>query len=257
MRNGRGRSLPLSLPRKWMTDLVHFAARVPTVAVERTLRVAALAEARKSSRPSVGWGALLVKGMALVSERLPEMRRAYMGFPYQRLYEAPYSVASVVVDREYGGEHAVFFGTVRYPDRLSLAELQARLELFKSAPVETVGPFRRLIRTTGYPRPIRRLLWWVGLNCSGLMRAGNFGTFGVNSMAALRIRMVQTTIPITCNLFYDAVSKSGEMTVQLAFDHRVLDGYHAGRALGELESALNGELLAEVRAAASSRREAA
>ena len=32
-----------------------------------------------------------------------------------------------------------------------------------------------------------------------------------------------------------------------AFDHRVFDGYAAGRILGELESVLNREIIAELR----------
>ena len=37
------------------------------------------------------------------------------------------------------------------------------------------------------------------------------------------------------------------MLAQLAFDHRVMDGGSAARALGALESVLNGEILAELR----------
>jgi hypothetical protein len=249
----RGRYVAFSLPRKWMTDYLSFAGQVPTVAVERVLRVRPAANARKVSSLSVGWGALLVKGLALTAARVPELRRALIRFPWPRFYEAPYSVACVVVDREYAGEHGVFFGTMLHPDRSPLATVQAGLDRFKSAPVETVGPFRRLIRTTRLPRPLRRLAWALGLHWSGLLRARYFGTFGVNSMATMRIRLLQTTTPLTSALFYDAVTRDGEMTVQLAFDHRAFDGYTAGRILGTLESVLNGELTAELLQASEAR----
>ncbi|OWK46434.1 hypothetical protein [Fimbriiglobus ruber] len=257
MATEKGRWVPLSLPRKWMTDLLRCAARVPTVAVGRTLRVRTIAEARKANGLSVGWGALLVKGMALVSTRVPALRQIYMPYPWPHFYEAPYSVASVVVDREYEGEHAVFSASMLYPERLSLTVIQEKLDHFKNAPVETVGAFRRLIRTTRYPLPIRRLLWRIGMDASGLVRARFFGTYGINSMAGGRIGMVQTTIPITAALFYDAVSREGEMSVQLAFDHRVFDGYTAGRILGELESVLNNELCTELTQGVPSHRNAA
>ena len=85
MATEKGRYVPISLPRKWMTDLLYFASRVPTVAVERTLRVRALADARKTSQLSIGWGALLVKAVALVSCRIPELRRIYLPWPWPRL----------------------------------------------------------------------------------------------------------------------------------------------------------------------------
>src|SRR5206468_1134277 len=109
---------------------------------------------------------------------------------------APYSVACAVIDREYAGEHGFFFGTILYPERLPLAAVQQELDRLKSAPVETVGPFRRMIRTTRLPRLLRRLTWGLGLHWSGLLRARYFGTFGVNSMAMMRIRLVQTTTPL-------------------------------------------------------------
>src|SRR5438105_3848088 len=103
MPSERGRFVPMSLPRKWMTDLLYFASKVRTVAVTRTLRVRALADARKSGERSVGWGALLTKGLGIVSTRVPELRWAYMPYPWPHFYEAPYSVASVVVHRVFDG----------------------------------------------------------------------------------------------------------------------------------------------------------
>ena len=247
MASERGRFVQMSLPRKWMTDLMHFASHVPTVGGERTLRVRAMTDARKAAGLSIGWNALLVKAMALASARIPELRRIYMPFPWAHFYEAPYSVAGVVVDREFQGEHGVFMAPMLYPERLSLTAVQSKLDRFKTDPVESIGPFRRLIRTTRYPRPIRRLMWRMGLYGSGLIRARFFGTFGINSLALMRGKMTQTSSPLTSALFYDAAKRTGEMTVQLAFDHRVFDGFIAGRVLGELESVLNGELIAELR----------
>jgi len=253
MNGERGRNVPLSLPRKWMADVMHLASGVPTVAVERTLRVRAVADARKRAQLAIGWGTLVVKAMATVSMRIPEMRWAYMPYPWPHFYEAPYSVALIVVERELHGERAVFFAPMLHPERLSLDAVQGKLDAFKNAPLESIGPYRRLMRTTRLPRPLRRLVLNVGMFGSGLTRGRLFGTYGVNSMALLRVKLVQTMIPITSNLFYDSVNRQGEMTVQLAFDHRVFDGSTAGRVLGELESVLNGEMLNELSDANSRR----
>jgi hypothetical protein len=247
MPSERGRFVPMSLPRKWTADLLYFAAKSRTVAVQRTLRVRDLAEARRASGLSVGWAALLTKGLGIVSMRVPELRWSYMPLPWPHFYEAPHSVASIVVDREFGGEHAVLLAPMLHPERLPLAAIQEKLDHFKTAPIESVSPFRRLIRTTKFPWPIRRLLWRIGLYGSGLMRARNFGTFGVNSMALLRVTLVQAMSPITATLYYDAVTQDNGLPVQLLFDHRVFDGYIAGKALGELEKVLNTEVLSELR----------
>jgi hypothetical protein len=174
-----------------------------------------------------------------------------MPYPWPHFYEAPYGVASVVVDREFAGEHAVFFAPILHPERLPLAAVQQKYDQFKTAPVENVGPYRRLVRTTRFPLPARRLLWRAGLYGSGYLRARTFGTFGVNSMARMRVTLLNTPIPITATLYYDEVSRDGELPVQFVFDHRVFDGYAAGKVLGELEEVLNTDVLAELRGLAA------
>jgi hypothetical protein len=246
----KGRYLPLSLPRRWVGDMLYFSRSVPVVAGERTLRLCPLAEARRAGPVAVGWFSLIVRGFALVSARMPELRRAYMPYPWPRLYEHPFSVASVVIDREWEGEHAACMCPIKHPERMDLAGLQAKLHALRTDPFEKHGSLRRLVRTSRFPRPIRRTLWAIGLHGSGRLRANTFGTFGVNSVALMRSRMLQFVTPITSVLYYDSVNRDGEMTVQIAFDHRVFDGYTAGRALGELESVLNTELVAELRQAA-------
>ncbi len=69
----------------------------------------------------------------------------------------------------------------------------------------------------------------------------------INSVAAMRARMLQFITPLTTSLYYDRVTSNGEMTLQLAIDHRVLDGYTAARVVGEVESILNNEILQELR----------
>ena len=228
--------------------MLHFARRVPLVAAERTLRVRAIADARKAASHPPSWHSLVVKGLGLVSAKVPELRRSYLPYPWPRLYEAPYSVANVVFDREYAGEPATFMCPMPHPERLTLAQIADKVTRWKADPIEAHGVLRRLVRNAKPPRPVRRLLWAAGLYWNGLMRSRMFGTFGVNTVAGLRIRPLVFQSAITSVWYYGSVGTRGEMAVQMAFDHRVFDGVACGRAFSALEAVFNDELLAEVRA---------
>lgn len=251
---GRGRSVPLSLPRRWIGDMLHAARKVPVVASEKAIRVRAMYDLRRQVPNPPSWSALLIKGLGLVSMRVPEMRRAYLGFPWARLYEAPYSVATVIFGREFRGEMATFFAPMLHPEALPLDRIDGKVRAWKADPVEAHGVLRRLVRNAKPPRPIRRLMWWVGLNWFGLMRARYFGTFAVNSVAAISgARMLQFQTPLTQVMYYGPVTKDGMLPLQMAFDHRVYDGYTGGLIGKELEGVFNNELVAEVKAAAEGR----
>jgi hypothetical protein len=246
MAEDRGRTLPLSLPRRWIGDMLHFADRVPVVAGERIIRVRSLVDARRALPRPPAWNALVIKGLGLVSARIPAMRQAYLPYPWPKLYEAPYSVASVVFERDFAGESATFMAPLVQPETRTLAVIQAKVKAWKDDPIEAHGVLRRIVRNAKPPRPIRRMIWAMGLYGSGFLRARNFGTFAVNSIAGIRSKMLMFKTPITSVWYYGVVTK-GEMVIQLAFDHRVFDGATAGRASAELEAVFNNELLDEVR----------
>src|SRR5262249_16502232 len=127
-----GRYLPLSLPRRLICDLVHFAHQVPTVPVERRMSLAPVVAARKQAVPRPSWCALFTKAFAFVAAARPELRRAYMAFPFAHLYEHPLNIASVAVERRLGDEEAVFFAHLKHPERMGLVELDAELRRCKA-----------------------------------------------------------------------------------------------------------------------------
>src|SRR5438309_3881004 len=96
-----GRSIPLSLPRRFIGDLVHFAHQVPTVPVQRIINVKSLEALRAQVEDRPSWCAMFTKAYAQVGVEFPELRRAYMSFPWARLYEHSENVASVAVERMY------------------------------------------------------------------------------------------------------------------------------------------------------------
>jgi hypothetical protein len=226
-----------------MCDLMHFAMGIPTVPVQRRMTLAAVVAARKAARLS--WAAIFTKAFALVAAEFPELRRAYCKWPWPHLYEYPLSVAHITVERDYLGERAVFGLRVSDPGSLPIREVGALIRTATTAPVESVKSFRYAVRFARWPRPLRRLLWWVALNV-GRLRTNYFGTFGVSVYSALGAESLHPLSPLTCTLNYGIIAADGTVDVRLIYDHRVLDGATVARALVRLEEILNGTVCQEL-----------
>jgi hypothetical protein len=255
MSNPVGRTLPLTAPRRLIGDLLHFARQVPSIPVQRRMNLADLRRARGRKTPKVSWCTLFTSAYARVAAAIPQLRRAYLSFPRPRLYEHPFSIASVAIERDYQGESAVLFGHLRCPEGQTLAELDGRLRRLKEAPVESNGVFRRGLRVSRLPRPLRRALWWYALNVSGPLRARHLGTFGVSVYSGLGAESLHPLSPLTTTLHYGVIRPSGTVDVRIIYDHRVLDGATVARALAQLEAVLHEEILGEIDEEAAARAE--
>lgn len=242
-----GRKLALSLPRRIIIDLMHFARQVPSIPVQRRMNLAAVVAARQAAGPRPSWVSIFTKAYALVAQRWPELRRAYMSFPIPHLYEHPGNVASLAVERQFEDEQAVFFGLVRSPEERGLLELDSKLHGFKEAPLKSIGAFRRMLLVARLPRPLRRLAWWIGLNAWGRKRAAFFGTFGVTVYSGLGAASLHPLTPCTTCLNYDVIDECGEVDVRITYDHRVLDGANIARVLADMEEVLNVAIVNELR----------
>jgi hypothetical protein len=211
------------------------------------MRLASLVAARAAAAPRPMWCALFTKAFALVAARRPELRRCYLSFPVPHLYEHAASVATVAVERRYGDEDAVFFVPLSKPERLPLAEIDAKIRRYKEAPLRSVGAIRRVLLVARLPRPVRRLLWWLCLNCAPRTRSRFIGTFGVTVYAGLGAASLHpvSVLPITLN--HGVIEPDGSVDVRLVYDHRMLDGATVARALADLESALTGPILEELK----------
>jgi hypothetical protein len=246
MSNPQGRTIPLSLPRRLICDLTHFARRIPTVPVQRRMDLSGVVAARRGVVRPPSWCVIFTKAYAHVAARTPELRRAYLPFPRARLYEHPHNIASVAIEREYLGENGVFFAHLRGPEEQSLEELDVHLRRFKEEPLESIGLFRRALAMSRLPRPLRRLMWWIGLNSSGNKRAKRMGTFGVSVYSGLGAESLHPLSPLTTTLNYGVIRANGAIDVRIIYDHRVMDGATVARALLSLESVLNQEIVEEL-----------
>ena len=103
----RGRAIGLSVQRRMMIDFLHFARGVPTVPVQKQMSIAALVAARAACDDRPRWTAIFTKAFALVAEEVPQLRRAYVKFPWPHLYEYPTSKANIIIERDYQGEPAL------------------------------------------------------------------------------------------------------------------------------------------------------
>ena len=249
MTEARGRTIPLSSPRRFILDLVHFARQVPSVPVSRQMDLGPLQAARAEHPARPSWALLFMKAYARVADEHPQLRRALLTFPWIRLYEHPTSLCALAIERSHDGEDGIFVGLFRTPDRQSLAELQEGLRFYKDTPVEQVGFFRQELRIGRLPAFVRRFLWWSTLAVSGGKRAKRFGTFGLSTYGSLGAEQVHPISPLTTTLTFGPIGPDGRVCVKLIYDHRVLDGAFIARRLADIERVLQTEILAELRQA--------
>lgn len=239
-----GHRLRQSLPRRWIADLMSVSRGLPIISFERRMHLGAVAEARTSRR--ISWSLLFVKAYGIVSARRPVLRRALVNFPWPHFYEAHTTIATLALEREFRGESAVFFATIPEPHTKSLAELQALLDHAKTAPVETIPEFRRMIAYSKVPWPLRTLCWRYAYGFAGSIRAFNFGTFGLSSTAASGSTALNLISPVATTLNYGPLDAAHSLDVRLHFDHHVLDGLEAASVLAELEEVLNTIIVQEL-----------
>jgi hypothetical protein len=239
--------LPLSLPRRLMGDFLHFAAKVPSVPVERRINLGPLLALRELASPKPSWCSIFTKAWGFACAAHPPLRRAYVSFPWPRLYQHPINVATIAVERPYGGEDAVFFILITRPEARSLEEIDKRVKWFKDRPLDSAAVLVRQLKLARLPRPLRRLLWWGALNLSGRQRARFLGTFGVTAYGGLGAMSLHPRGLLTSTLNYGVIEPNGEVIVRATYDHRTLDGGTVARALADLERFLLNEIAAELR----------
>lgn len=242
----KGRWINLSPQRRFVCDLLHFARRLPSVPSQRRMQLADVIAARARTGPRISWCAIFIKAYAIVAASRPELRRCYLPWIWPHLYEHPINVASFSLERDYRGEPGVFFARVPRPETLSLRELDQLVRHHQTAPVEQVPTFMQAMFLSRFPRFIRRLVWWIGLYSDGACRGHFFGTFGISVVGSLGAAGLHILSPLTTTLNYGTFDDEGGLDVRLTYDHRVLDGAPAARALAELEEVLHAEIHAEL-----------
>lgn len=247
----RGRAIKLSPSRRLVGDLMRFSIGVPRVTVQRQMNLGPLQQARMAQQSKTSWTVLFLKGYALLSQDVPELRRAYVKLPRPQLYEYPVSIASVAHEREHEGERIVLLSMIEDPEHRSIGEIEELFLAARSKPVQEIKQFRKALKFARAPGPIRWLLMWLGLNL-GRQRGRRFGTFQLSVYSGLGAESLNPLTPLTTIFNYGSISEDGTVTVRIHYDHRVMDGANVARALIRFENILNGAITDEVRDMASS-----
>jgi hypothetical protein len=242
----RGRTKALSLPRRAICDLSWISKGAPLVSIEREIAAAPVATARADCADRPLWTAIFSKAIALTARQFPALRQVYLPFPWPHLYEYPTSIANIVLEREYEGEPAIFPCLIKSPEDRAITDISRLIKYAAAGRLEEIKDARRMLMVARYPLLIRRGLWWTAFNI-GRQRANYFGTFTLSVLASQQIDVQQALLAWTSFFSYGPLKPDGKLRVPIWFDHRVLDGGTAARALAYLEEVLNGPIVDELR----------
>ena len=241
----RGTIRKVSLPRRLIVDLMLASRHVPFVTLRRRLNVRPLAEARAAATPRPGWAAIFTKAFCLVAKNEPVLRTLYIDTPWPYMYEMPRSAGMITISRKLDGEDCVLPQKVSAADQMPLAEVDALIRHARTADVADVPTFRKIMRATALPWPLRRLVWAFGL-AVGRQRANYFGNFGVTSVSAFGPGELHALSPGPYIISYGALEPDMTMDVVIRWDHRVTDAAMIAKTLSLLQDALNGKITAEL-----------
>ena len=250
----RGRRISLSIPRRFVADLMYFSAQMPSIPAQREISLSGVLAARNALSRRPPWPAVFTKAYALVAAEFPELRRAYVKLPWPHLYEYPASVAIVAAERRFDQELGVCIVHFKDPASRTIEQMGQVISTVKRKEFEENKTFQRMVRIARYPMLLRRAIWWIGLNFAR-QRAKYFGTFAVSSVSSLGTDILHPRCPLTTLLTYGVIADDGRVMVRVIFDHRVLDAATVARALTRLEEVLNGPIADELAQSAKKRSE--
>src|ERR1700752_954243 len=104
MKSVRGRYLPLSLPRRMVSDMLLAGQQLALIPGECRMQLADVVGARAAAWPKPSWLALFIKAFAKLAASRPEFRRVYLTWPWHRLYEYAGTIFSITMEREWRGQ---------------------------------------------------------------------------------------------------------------------------------------------------------
>ena len=173
--------------RRLTCDVLHFHQQVPLCPHHRLFHLAPLETLRKSLPNRISWPVLFMKAYGILAQEVPVFRQTWMSFPWPSIYQHDESVGMLAIQREYRGEQWLFWGRFVHPERTPLADLQRQLDVYQTAPVKQT--FKRFLRLSSVPNPLRRFIWWCNMQLSGNTRSQRLGTFFLSTLAGMTCLM--------------------------------------------------------------------
>jgi hypothetical protein len=213
------------------------ARRMPQGVLSRRISIQEAVALRRRLDPRPPWTAVFTKAWAEIAAELPELRRSYVTLPWPHLFEHTISVASIMVERDVGGQKVLFPARVKSPAERSLQDVVSDIELARTAPILSIRHNRVILLVSRLPRFLRRVLWWFAFN-RPRHRAHYAGTFGVSVVGHLGASILVPVSPLTTFVSYGPFAEDGTVDITIGFDHRVMDGAVVAQAMGLLEGKL-------------------
>jgi hypothetical protein len=229
-----------------MADYMWAASGVARVDIVRPVSLRHLIAVRSRFREPPSWTAIFAKAFATVAAEIPELRRAYIKYPWPYLYEYAESTVNIALEREILGDMGLLPIRIRQPEAFPLEVLSQMIRQAADAPIEEMRFYRTVIRIARLPLLIRRLVWGFSLNVPKARRYA-FGTYAISSVGRWNTELGTTRSPVPCLLSYGPMSSEGNTDVRLNSDHRIFDGAFAARVVVRLEEVLNSSILEELR----------
>jgi hypothetical protein len=230
-----------------MAGMLRYAKGIPTIPVARRMNLPDLVDARSRMGQAPSWSAMFIRAYGLVCARFAPLRRSWISWPTPHLYEHPHSECILAVEREVHGEPVVLPGKIIRPEIATLDEIQQQLQHFQKAEVKSIKSFLLSLRFGRLPGFLQRLILWHNLDLSGKRRVKYIGTFGMSNYGMFGAESLHPIGLQTTLMTLGPISSTGEITVKLVYDHRVLDGAFVARCLKHLEEVLQTIILGELR----------
>lgn len=236
--------------RRLTWDLLRLNRQVPLCAHDRKCNLSLVAEARSNVQPRVSWPALMLKAFGLMAQQFPEFRQTWYRWPIAHLYQHPYSVAAMTVQRVHKEQPWLFWAMISNPETMALPDVQLALDEYQSGPIRP--QYRDMLRLSRLPTLIRRLFWGWNFHVAKAGRSERLGTFFLSTLSGKGAEIQSPPSIQTGCLTYGPLDEQGYSRVTIAYDHRVMDGALVADALQCLEEILNTSIRQELQQLAES-----
>ena len=191
-----GRWVGLSVHRVMVADLMYFSRRVPTIPVQRHMR---LGRRQRGPQPAwnrgPSWVTIFAKAFDLVAADMP--------VPAALVSQAALGASLRTSDQHRLDRRRERWTPARRPSSSPSCAIRAGigsgaidryLRWFIRSPKANMGLARLGLWVSMLWWPLRRALWWWALNSDGYFRSRQFGTYGISVYSGLGCRVAPPAV---------------------------------------------------------------
>ncbi|WP_207947052.1 2-oxo acid dehydrogenase subunit E2 [Actinomadura sp. 7K507] len=249
----RAVSAPVPAERRHTLTFLSWAKGAAPVFLDTEVDMSAVEAHRRAAEQAgrrCSTVACVLHAAGRVLARHPDANAAIRGRGRPRIARYPTVNAKVALDKRLNGQRVVLAALLTGVHRSSPEQIQDELEYWRRGDPDRMPEFAGLRKMQRMPWPLRS--WANSSAVSSLRRRPRtMGTFALTSLAHRPVNGFHsfggTTVTLGVGqtterpVVRDGVLGSAPvMQLNLAFDHRVIDGAHAADVLTEIKEALEG-----------------